>query len=130
MMAKKTVKFNEKGTDKLPNDKPVVYKIQTASAATNYVSIEKKGRVRERIKEHLGEYPGVKVQIEQMPTIKEDRKKEKRIITRTKPKYNKQGKWIVWGVKLLFESKHKAVLIYEINKGCVENDTAKISWTK
>ena len=91
-MGKKTVKYNEKGLDKLPNDKPVVYKIQTASSATNYVGIAKKGRVRERSKEHLGEYPGVKVQIEQMPTIKEARKKEKKLIIRIKPKYNEQGK--------------------------------------
>ena len=90
-MAKKTVKFNKKGTDKLPNDKPVVYKIQTASAATNYVGIAKRGRVRERIKEHLGEYPGVKVQIEQVSTIAEAKQKEQNIISRTKPKYNRQG---------------------------------------
>ena len=90
-MAKKTVKFNKKGTDKLPNDKPVVYKIQTASAATNYVGVAKRGSVCERIKEHLGEYPGVKVQIEQVSSIVEARQKEKRIITRANPKYNKKG---------------------------------------
>lgn len=93
-MAKKTVKFNKKGAAKLPNDKPVIYKIQTASAATNYVGVAKKGRARERIQEHIdaGKIPGVKVQIEQMPTIAEARKKEKKIISRTKPKYNEQGK--------------------------------------
>ena len=80
--------------DKLPNDKPVVYKIQTASAATNYVGKAKRGRVRERIQEHLddGEIPGVKVQIEQVSSIAEAGQKEKNIISRTKPKYNKQGK--------------------------------------
>ena len=90
-MAKKTVKYNEKGLDKLPNDKPVVYKIQTASAATNYVGIAKKGRVQERIKEHLGEIPGAKVVIEQFSSIADARQKEKNIISRTKPKYNNQG---------------------------------------
>ncbi|MCH7818318.1 MAG: hypothetical protein IIB40_02040 [Candidatus Marinimicrobia bacterium] len=90
-MAKKTVKFNEKGLDKLPNDKPVDYKIITASGATNYVGIAKRGRVQERIKEHLGEIPGAKVIIEQFSSIAEAREKEKNIISRTKPKYNKQG---------------------------------------
>ena len=91
-MAKKTVKFSKKGTDKLPNDKPVVYKIQTFSGATNYVGIAKRGRARERIQEHLGEVPGVSVQIEQVSSIEEARQKEQNIISRTKPKYNKQGK--------------------------------------
>ena len=93
-MAKKTVKFNKKGAAKLPNDKPVIYKIQTASAATNYVGVAKKGRAQERIQEHLdaGKIPGVKVQIEQFSSIAEAREKEKNIISRTKPKYNEQGK--------------------------------------
>ena len=93
-MAKKTVKFNKKGAAKLPNDKPVIYKIQTASAATNYVGVAKKGRARERIQEHLdaGNIPGAKVQIEQVATIAEAKQKEQNIISRTKPKYNKQGK--------------------------------------
>ena len=92
-MAKKTVKYNNKGVAKLPKDKPVVYKIQTASAATNYVGVAKKGRARERIQEHLdaGNIPGVKVQIEQVSSIAEAKKKEQNILSRTKPKYNKQG---------------------------------------
>lgn len=93
-MAKKTVKFSKKGTDKLPNDKPVVYKIQTASGATNYVGIAGRGRAQARIKEHLDAdmIPGATVQIEQVATIAEAKQKEKNIISRTKPKYNKQGK--------------------------------------
>lgn len=91
-MAKKTVKYSKKGTDKLPNDKPVVYKIQTASGATNYVGIAKRGRAQERIQEHIGEIPGAKVQIEQVATIAEARQKEQNIIFRTNPKYNKQAK--------------------------------------
>lgn len=92
-MAKKTVKFNNKGVASLPNDKPVVYKILTAGGANNYTGIAKKGRAEERILEHLndGIIPGAKVQIEQVATIAEARQKEKRIIIRTKPKYNNQG---------------------------------------
>ena len=93
-MAKKTVKFNKNGSSGLPNSKPVVYKIQTAGGQTNYVGTAKKGRVQERIKEHIekGKITGSKVQIEQMQSINEAKQKEKNIIARSKPKYNVQGK--------------------------------------
>lgn len=93
-MAKKTVKYSKKGTDKLPNDKPVVYKIKTVGGKTNYVGVAKRGRAQERIQEHLddGIIPGAKVQIEQVSSYAEAREKEQNIISRTKPKYNKQGK--------------------------------------
>jgi len=92
-MARKTVKFNQAGSGKLPNDKPVVYKVQTASGNTNYVGISKRGRVQERIYEHLRDnrIPGSKVQIEQMSSIGAARQKEKNIIARSNPKYNRQG---------------------------------------
>ena len=59
-MAKKTVNFNKSGASKLPNDKPVVYKVKTAGGKTNYVGVAKRGRVEDRIKEHLdaGKIPG------------------------------------------------------------------------
>ena len=93
-MANKTVKFNQSGAAKLPNDKPVVYKIQTETGKTNYVGIAKRGRVQERIQEHLdaGKIPGAKVQVQQVSTIQEAEKTEARIIARTQPKYNKQEK--------------------------------------
>ncbi len=89
---KKTVKYNKTNLEKLPNDKPVVYKILTDNKTNNYTGIAKKGRVRERISEHFGEIPGAKVQIEQFPSIKEAEKKESNVISRTKPKYNTKGK--------------------------------------
>lgn len=93
-MSRKTVPFNQSGASKLPNDKPVVYKIQTESGKTNYVGVAKKGRVQERIEEHLedGKISGAKVQIEQMSSIKEAEKTEARIIARSEPKYNEKGK--------------------------------------
>jgi len=92
-MAKKTVNFNKTGANNLPNDKPVVYKVQTSTGKTNYVGIAKRGRVQGRIQEHLaaGEIKGAKVQIEQMSSISDARAKEKNIIARNKPKYNEQG---------------------------------------
>ena len=89
---KKTVKFNKTNLEKLPNDKPVVYKILTDNKTNNYTGIAKKGRVRERISEYFGEIPGAKVQIEQFSSVQEAEKKESNVISRTKPKYNKKGK--------------------------------------
>jgi excinuclease UvrABC nuclease subunit len=70
----------------------VVYRIKTGSGSPNYVGSAKKGNVRERISDHLGEIPGVKVQIEQFHSIKEAEKKESNVIERSKPTYNIKGK--------------------------------------
>lgn len=91
-MAKKTVKFNQDGINKLPDDKPVVYKIQTGGGGNNYTGSAMKGRVRERIAEHLGEIPGATVQISQFSNIKDAEKSEARVIKRSQPKYNEKGK--------------------------------------
>lgn len=93
-MAKKTVKYNKKGVAKLPNDKPVIYKIKTDGGKTNYVGVAKRGRAQARIQEHLDVeiIPGAKVIIEQVATIAEAKQKEKKLIIRIKPKYNEQGK--------------------------------------
>jgi hypothetical protein len=95
-MAKKTVPFNEKGIKKLPDNKPVIYKILTDGDRNNYTGVAQRGRVQERLKEHLPgreDYiPGAKVQIEQMSNIKDAEAKEARIIARAKPPHNEQGK--------------------------------------
>ena len=95
-MAKKTVPFNEKGIEKLPDDKPVVYRIRTGGGGNNYIGVAKRGRVQERLKEHLSSgkdpVPGAKVQIEQMRSIREAEAKEARVILRSKPPHNEQGK--------------------------------------
>ncbi|MFV2063141.1 MAG: GIY-YIG nuclease family protein [Chloroflexota bacterium] len=95
-MAKKTVAFDDAGIEKLPNDKPVVYKILTRDDKNTYTGVAQRGRVRERLQEHLpsGKDPvrGKKVQIEQMPSIDAARAKEQRIIRRSQPAHNKQGR--------------------------------------
>jgi hypothetical protein len=95
-MAKKTVPFNQKGIEKLPDNKPVVYKILTEGGKNNYTGVAQRGRVQERLQEHLPggkDYvPDAKVQIEQMPSIKEAEAKESRVISRTKPPHNEKGK--------------------------------------
>jgi len=91
-MGTKTVKYNKQGINQLPNDQPVLYRIKTESGNMNYVGIAQKGRVRERISEHLDKIPGAKVQIEQFSNISDAQKKEVNVIRRTQAKYNKQGK--------------------------------------
>lgn len=87
-MAKKTVGYNKSGVEKIPNDKPVIYKIKTKGGNINYVGVAKRGRVQERLKEHLQgrkDYvPGAKVQIEQCDSIAEARKKESYVIASAK----------------------------------------------
>ena len=91
-MTTKKSKYNKTGIEKLPNNKPAVYKILTATGKPNYVGVAKRGRIQERISEHIGEIPGATVQIQQTESIAEARKKEAGIIKRSKPRYNKQGK--------------------------------------
>ena len=90
-MAKRTSPYNKSGTEKLPDNKPAIYKIKTEGGKTNYIGSAKKGRVQARIQEHLneGKIPGANVEIEQKNSIGEARKTEQRSIKRTKPKYNK-----------------------------------------
>lgn len=95
-MAKKTVSFNKTGIAKLPDNKPVLYRIQSEGGKTNYAGIAKRGRVQERLEEHLpggkDAVPGAKVQIEQMTRVEQAKEVEARVIARSKPKYNEQGK--------------------------------------
>ena len=93
-MAKKTVIFNQSAVAKLPDNKPVLYKIKTKSGNINYVGTAQRARVKERIQEHLadGRIPGAKIQIKQFSSIKQARQEEQNTISIIKPKYNKQGK--------------------------------------
>lgn len=95
-MSMKTVSFNRKGIEKLPDNKPVVYKIETEGGKNNYTGVAQRGRVQDRLTEHLHGakdfVPGTKVVVEQMGSIAEAREKEQRIIARSQPKYNDQGK--------------------------------------
>lgn len=93
-MARKTVPFTKSsGVEKLPNDKPVVYRVYTEGDRLNYVGIAKKGRVQERLEEHIedGKIPGAKVVIEQKSTIQDAARTESAVISRSKPKYNERG---------------------------------------
>ena len=91
-MSKKKVSYNKGGIAQLPNDKPALYRIETESGNLNYAGTAQRGRVQERISEHLGEIPGARVRIEQFTSISDAQEREVNVIKRNQPKYNKQGK--------------------------------------
>ena len=81
----------------LAADKPAVYKIRNRAGNVNYIGSAKRGRVQERIIEHLPNYSdhvpgGYRVTIEQKSSIAAAQESEARAIKRTKPQYNKRGK--------------------------------------
>ena len=91
-MGTKKVDFNKTGIDHLPDDKPVLYRIETDGGKLNYAGIAQRGQVQNRISDHLDEIPGATVRIEQFHSIDDARKKETNVIRQNLPKYNKQGK--------------------------------------
>ncbi len=91
-MATRKVPYNKQGINKLPNDKPVLYRIETDGGKLNYAGVAQRGRVPDRIQEHLDKIPGANVTIEQFGNVNDARQKEQRVIARSKPRYNKQGK--------------------------------------
>ncbi|MYA29246.1 MAG: GIY-YIG nuclease family protein [Nitrospira sp. SB0672_bin_25] len=89
--------FDKKGIEGLAKDKPIVYEIENARGKNLYTGSAKKGRVEERLKEHLSGGPdpvrgGAKVRIRQKSSIDEARKSEARTIKRNQPPQNKRGK--------------------------------------
>lgn len=94
---RKTASFTPEGIDRLPGDKPVVYKILNSGGKNIYTGSAKRGQVPDRIKDHLPGGPdpipgGARVRIEPKSSIEEARRSEARIIKRSKPPYNKRGK--------------------------------------
>jgi len=97
MAGKKSGRFDNDGIEGLAKDKPVVYQIQNSNGKNLYTGVAKRGRVEDRLKEHLSTGPdpirgGAKIKIQQKPSIDEALKSEARIIKRQQPPQNKKGK--------------------------------------
>lgn len=97
MSGKKSGPFTKEGIEDLAKDKPVVYKIENGKGNSIYTGSAKRGRVEERLKDHLpggkDSIPGGKrVMIEQKSSITDAQASEERIIRRAQPKHNKRGK--------------------------------------
>ena len=97
MAGKKSGSFDEKGIEGLAKDKPVVYIIENSKGKNLYTGTAKRGRVEDRLKEHLpgaadAVHGGAKVKIQQKLSIGEAEKSETRIIKSQQPPQNKKGK--------------------------------------
>jgi len=97
MAGKKSGSFDQQGIEGLAKNKPVVYDIQDKKGETLYTGIAKRGRVEQRLKEHLPGGPdpvrgGTKVKIHQKLSIAEAEKAESRAIKKNQPPQNKKGK--------------------------------------
>jgi len=89
-------KFIKSNIPKLPANKPVTYSLETAGGQVNYVGAAKRGRVRQRLMEHLPSgpdpIPAKTVIIKQFPSIEKAKTAEKIAIKKKQPKYNIQNK--------------------------------------
>ncbi len=97
MSGKKSGSFDKDGIEGLAKDKPVVYDIQNKGGKTLYTGSAKKGRVEQRLKEHLPGGPdpirgGTKVKIKQKSSIADAQKSEARSIKSKMPPQNKKRK--------------------------------------
>ncbi len=97
MPGKKSGNFNEAGIRELAKDKPVVYHLDNAQGKTLYTGIAKRGRVSDRLSEHL---PGgvdpikgaARGGIQQKASIADAKKAEAKAIKPLPPPQNKRGK--------------------------------------
>lgn len=81
----------------VPDKKPAVYKITNQKGKNIYTGVAQRGRVQERLAEHMPKgtdpIPGAKsFSCKQKDSIDSARAEEKRIIRSEKPKHNEQGK--------------------------------------
>ncbi len=89
-------KFNKTNAGKTPNNKPAVYKIFNNKGENVYTGKAKKGRLQQRLKEHMPSGPdGVpgadSFSIKQKKSIGGAGSEEQRIIRQENPKHNEQG---------------------------------------
>jgi len=97
MAGKKSGSFNEQGIGGLAKNKPVVYNIEDKKGNTLYIGVAKRGRIEERLMEHLpggtdSIRGGAKIKIQQKSSIAEAEKAEALAIKRKQPPQNKKGK--------------------------------------
>ena len=96
-MGKKQSSFDKAGIEDLAKNKPVVYQLQNDKGENIYTGVAKRGRVDDRLMEHLpgqkDAIPGARgVKITQHDSIASAKKSEERIIKQAQPRHNKKGK--------------------------------------
>ena len=113
--------FGKRNIGKIPEDKPVLYKIQDKKGDNIYTGISKRGQGKDRLKDHLtdGSDPirGARsFQIKQKPSVDSAKKEESRIIKKEKPKYNKKA----WFLKFSEHTKKTHILVNRPIKGTLD----------
>ena len=92
---KTIITFTRENIEKLPENKPTIYIIITRNLNYNYIGLAPRGRIQERLFEHLPSgpdaIPGAKIIVEQVDNIVAARSKMEQLIRRKLPKYNKQS---------------------------------------
>jgi excinuclease UvrABC nuclease subunit len=79
--------------EKVPGDKPGVYRIQNAQGKTLYIGMAKGGRLNDRIAEHKGEFKGgTRFQYKLAPNKETAERIERKEIKNWKPVFNKKDK--------------------------------------
>jgi len=90
-------KFNKTNIKSIPEEKPILYRLQNSAGNELYDGVAKKGRVQERLEEHLNlkkeKIPGAtKVKFAQFSSIEKAKNAEKQLIKKLEPKFNEQNK--------------------------------------
>ena len=90
-------KFNKTDIKNIPEEKPILYRLLNNAGDELYDGIAKRGRVQERLIEHLNvkkeKIPGAtKIKFAQFSNIKRAEKVEKQLIKKLEPKFNKRNK--------------------------------------
>jgi excinuclease UvrABC nuclease subunit len=84
--------FNRTNICAVPANRPILYQLDTAGGNPNYIGVAKRGRARNRLREHLpcgpSPIPAKTVKIRQFSSIAEAKAAEKRAIKSKQPKYN------------------------------------------
>ena len=90
-------KLNKGNVQRASDNKPVVYKIKNAGGRNVYTGVARRGRVQERLQEHMPRgsdpIPGAdSFSVKQKPSIGGAKAEEKRIIKDEQPKHNEQSR--------------------------------------
>ena len=90
-------KFNKTSIKNLPEEKPILYLLQNNPGDELYLGVAKRGRVQERLEEHLilkkEKIPGAaKVKFAQFSSIEKAKKAERQLIKKLEPKFNEQNR--------------------------------------
>lgn len=98
MATKKTVPLTNAGVKKISSNKPGVYDIKGDNGKSEYVGMAQKGRLQDRVKEHLPSSSkdpikgGKTVSVKQAPSKADALEAEKKMIKSKQPSQNKKGK--------------------------------------